>query len=203
MILLKSLKVLLFKVLHFLIFTQKWVTSVTKKRKMEKNKVVFLIIGQSCTVVLMANLKFKPWTGSNVRPPHCRFLVPGNSTKILQDIWHQFWHKNDGKWSHWNYFQILRALSELPANWPGQFSQNVEIFFAIPWHQKLRVYVEESLKSCCLFFKNMHSMQWPHKEGLPKVNAFEMDGQAEYRLFFLRSTAQFFTQIYMNCSVSS
>ena len=28
---------------------------------------------------------------------HCSFLVLGNSTKILQDIWHQFWHKNDGK----------------------------------------------------------------------------------------------------------
>ena len=26
-----------------------------------------------------------------------RFLVSGNSTKILTDIWHQFWHKNDVK----------------------------------------------------------------------------------------------------------
>ena len=44
---------------------------------------------------------------------HCRFLVPGNSTKILHDIWHQFWVKNDGeKWCHWNYFQIPWALSD-------------------------------------------------------------------------------------------
>ena len=59
---------------------------------------------------------------------HCRFLVPGNSTKILQDVWHHFWDKNEDKnegekWCHWNYFQIPRSLSELPTNWPGRLSQ--------------------------------------------------------------------------------
>ena len=127
-----------------------------------------------------------------------------NTQETSHFYWHQFWDKNDDKnLCHWNYFQIPRALSELPAIWPGQFSQKIKNFCAIPWHQKLIVYVEESLKSSCLFFKNMHSMQWPHKEGLPKVNALEIDGQAEYRLFFLRSISQSFTQIHMNCFVSS
>ena len=47
-----------------------------------------------------------------------------NNQETSHFYWHQFWHKNDGeKWCHWNYFQIPRALSELPANWPGRFSQ--------------------------------------------------------------------------------
>ena len=51
---------------------------------------------------------------------HCGFLVLGNTQKNLTEIWHQFWDKNDGEnICHWNYFQIPRALSELPANWPG------------------------------------------------------------------------------------
>ena len=55
---------------------------------------------------------------------HCRFLMPGNTQKILTEIWHQFWDKNDGEnICHWNYFQIPWALLELPANWPCQFSQ--------------------------------------------------------------------------------
>ena len=28
---------------------------------------------------------------------HCRFLVSGNTQKILTEILHQFWHKNDGE----------------------------------------------------------------------------------------------------------
>ena len=64
--------------------------------------------------LIMYEIKYDMWT------VHCRFLVPENSTKILMVIWHQFWDKNDGeKWCHWNYFQIPRALSELPAKWPG------------------------------------------------------------------------------------
>ena len=27
---------------------------------------------------------------------HCGFLVLGNTQKILTEIWHQFWDKNDG-----------------------------------------------------------------------------------------------------------
>ena len=55
---------------------------------------------------------------------HCRFLVPGTTRKIVQDNWHQFWHKYDGvKWCHRNYSQIPWALWELPAKWTSQFSQ--------------------------------------------------------------------------------
>ena len=51
---------------------------------------------------------------------HCGFLVLGNTQKILTEIWHQIWDKNDGEnICHWNHFQFPRALSELPANWPG------------------------------------------------------------------------------------
>ena len=28
---------------------------------------------------------------------HCGFQVPGNTQKILTEIWHQFWDKNDGE----------------------------------------------------------------------------------------------------------
>ena len=28
---------------------------------------------------------------------HCGFLVPSNRQKILTEIWHQFWDKNDGE----------------------------------------------------------------------------------------------------------
>ena len=49
----------------------------------------------------------------------CLYLVL-NTQETSHYYWHQFWDKNDGeKWCHWNYFQIPRALSELPANWPG------------------------------------------------------------------------------------
>ena len=38
---------------------------------------------------------------------HCRFLVPENAQKILTEIRHHFWFKNDGeKWSRKNYFKI-------------------------------------------------------------------------------------------------
>ena len=49
-----------------------------------------------------------------------RFLVPGNTTKILTETWHQIWHKNDGEnMCNWNYFQNPRVPSEFPANWLG------------------------------------------------------------------------------------
>ena len=45
---------------------------------------------------------------------HCRFLVPGNTKKILTEICHHFWLKNDvEKWSRKKYFEIPRAPSEL------------------------------------------------------------------------------------------
>ena len=41
---------------------------------------------------------------------NCRFLVPDNTQKILMEIWHPFWLKNDGeKWSRKNDFEIPRA----------------------------------------------------------------------------------------------
>ena len=54
---------------------------------------------------------------------HCLYLVL-NTQETSHFYWHQFWDKNDDEnICHWNYFQIPRALSELPANWPGRFSQ--------------------------------------------------------------------------------
>ena len=56
------------------------------------------------------------------------FWCQGIAQKNLQDFWHQFWDKNEDKnegekWCRWIYFQISRALSELPTNWPGRLSQ--------------------------------------------------------------------------------
>ena len=46
--------------------------------------------------------------------------MPGNTQKILTEIWHHFWLKNDGeKWSRKNYFEIPRWPSEIPANLSG------------------------------------------------------------------------------------
>ena len=60
---------------------------------------------------------------------HCRFLVPDNTQKILTEIWHHFWLKNDDeKWSRKKYFEIPRWPSEIPANLPGQFSLSGQIF---------------------------------------------------------------------------
>ena len=61
---------------------------------------------------------------SSIRnPTHCLYLIL-NTQETSHFYWHQFWGKNDGEnICHWNYFQIPRALSELPANWPGRFSQ--------------------------------------------------------------------------------
>ena len=54
---------------------------------------------------------------------HCRFLVPANTHKILTEIWHHYWLKNDGEnWSRKNYYEIPRWPSEIPANLLGQFS---------------------------------------------------------------------------------
>ena len=45
---------------------------------------------------------------------HCRFLLPDNTQKILTEIWHHFWLKNDGeKWSRKKCFKIPRWPSEL------------------------------------------------------------------------------------------
>ena len=46
-------------------------------------------------------------------PFHCRFLVPENSTKILTDIWHQFWYKNE-KGRHWNYSFFVKTGVKCP-----------------------------------------------------------------------------------------
>ena len=41
---------------------------------------------------------------------HCRFLMPDITRKILTEIWHHFWVKNDGeKWSRKNYYDHFLA----------------------------------------------------------------------------------------------
>ena len=48
----------------------------------------------------------------------CLYLVL-NTQEASHFYWHQFWGKNDREnIYYWNYFQIPRVLSELPANWP-------------------------------------------------------------------------------------
>ena len=55
---------------------------------------------------------------------HCRFLVPDNTQKILTEIWHHFWLKNDDeKWSRKNYFKIPRWPSELLLPSAKKFAQ--------------------------------------------------------------------------------
>jgi hypothetical protein len=55
--------------------------------------------------------------------------VPDNTQKILTEIRHHFWLKNDGeKWSRKIYFKIPRWPSEIPANLPCQFSLSGQIF---------------------------------------------------------------------------
>ena len=64
---------------------------------------------------------------------HCLYLVL-NTKKTSHFYWRQFWDKNDGKHiGHWNYFQIPRALSELPANSPGWFSQKGKMIKTSIW----------------------------------------------------------------------
>ena len=63
------------------------------------------------------------WNGMRGIPQfasaHCLYLIL-NTHEKSHFYWHQFWDKNDVEnICHWNYFQIPRALSELPANWPG------------------------------------------------------------------------------------
>ena len=60
---------------------------------------------------------------------HCRFLVPGNTQKILTEIWHHFWLKMMVKSGlEKKYFEIQRWPSELPAKLPGQFSLSRQLF---------------------------------------------------------------------------
>ena len=55
--------------------------------------------------------------------------MPDNTQKILTEILHRFWLKNDDeKWSRKNYFEIPRWPSEIPANLQGQFSLSGQIF---------------------------------------------------------------------------
>jgi hypothetical protein len=55
--------------------------------------------------------------------------VPGNIQKILTEICHHFWLKNDGeKWPRKKYFEIPRWPSKIPANLTGQFSLSGQIF---------------------------------------------------------------------------
>ena len=54
---------------------------------------------------------------------HCRYLVPGNTQKILTEIWHHFWLKMMVKSGlEKKYFEIQWWPSDVPANPPGKFS---------------------------------------------------------------------------------
>ena len=49
----------------------------------------------------------------------CLYLIL-NTQETSHFYWHQFWDKNDGEnICRLNCFRFPRALSELPANWPG------------------------------------------------------------------------------------
>ena len=57
---------------------------------------------------------FHHWSVERGIHKHCRFLVPDNTQKILTELGHHFWLKNDDeKWSRKNDFQILKWPSEL------------------------------------------------------------------------------------------
>ena len=58
----------------------------------------------------------------------CRLLVPGNTQKILTEIWHHFWLKMMVKWFRKKYFEIPQWPSEIPPNLPCQFSLSGQIF---------------------------------------------------------------------------
>ena len=81
------------------------------------------------------------------RKTHCLYLIL-NTQETSHFYWHQFWDKNDDEnICHWNYFQILRALSELHANWPGRFSQKGRTRFKRCEKFKKKITLE---KSCML-----------------------------------------------------
>ena len=79
-------------------------------------KVIINLCKQASILFLFLTPIFCAW-------PQYLYLVL-NTQETSHFYWHQFWSKNDGEnICHWNYFQIPRALSELPANFPGRFSQ--------------------------------------------------------------------------------
>ena len=62
--------------------------------------------------------KFDGLTWLRYDQSHCLYLDLNNQ-ETSHFYWHQFWDRNDCESiCHWNYFQIPRALSELPAEWP-------------------------------------------------------------------------------------
>ena len=70
---------------------------------------------------------------------HCRFLVPDNTQKILTEIWHHFWLKNDDeKWSRKNYFEIPRWPSELLLPRKAELAWQVSRYlWRPPWNCKI------------------------------------------------------------------
>ena len=94
---------------------------------------------------------------------HCRFLLPGNTQKILTEIWHQFWHKNDDEnICHWNYIQPERLVR------PGQLAGNSErargIWKKFQWHTFLpsfscQNWCQISVRFFCVL-PGIRNLQW-------------------------------------------
>ena len=76
---------------------------------------------------------FKQQMQQNIITIHCRFLVPGNTQKILTEIWHHFWLKMMMKmvkkkvfWNSTVAFTLQRYLLTCTAN-----SAFLDRFFAL------------------------------------------------------------------------
>ena len=107
----------------FLMFPMKiFFISVTTTSRILKIRLRHILIVLKLKIIRFSFQNTETRFVEFMNASRCRFLVLGNTQKILTEIWHQIWDKNDGEnICHWNYFQIPRALSELPANWPGLY----------------------------------------------------------------------------------
>ena len=78
--------------------------------KERRSNVQFATAGNINTTIANVSTYFNLFNISR-KAVHCRFLVPDNTQKILKEICHHYWLKNDGeKWSIKNYFEILKQL---------------------------------------------------------------------------------------------
>ena len=74
----------------------------------------------------------------------------------------------------------------------GGVDKHLESYYIVPKFPRRYYYTHYPVGLCCSQFYSS-TVQSGHTSS----------GDTQYRLFFLRSTAQFFTQIYINCFVSS
>ena len=93
-------------------------------------------------------------------------------TKFITKL-HQFWDENDGEnICDKNYFKVLRALSELPANWPGLTSLSSWIGWKGSWDLKIisMAYIFIIIfmsKLVSNFRKNFLCIAWHQKPTVP------------------------------------